>query len=84
MPEQNQVRHLSTEHSDEASAPCRRCGILTSQRLVLRTDEHAIRANLWLCPACHQPQHRAGDGPAVRQPGGARATSSAEPAPQGD
>ncbi len=81
LQEQNQVRQMRTEHAPDTTAACRRCGRTTSQRLVLRTDEHTIRASLWLCPACHQPaQHRATDGPAAQS---GEATPSATSAPPG-
>ena len=67
------VRHLATETARETNAPCRRCGTLTSDRLVLRDDAGTLRASLWLCPGCHQPQHRAADEPTVPDSGEAAA-----------
>lgn len=57
---------MTAETGGETSAPCRRCGSLTSERLVLRAGEQNTRASLWLCSECHQPQHRAAEDPAQR------------------
>lgn len=57
-------RQMTSETGGETSAPCGRCGNLTSERLVLRTGPQTTRASLWLCPECHQPQHRAAEEPA--------------------
>lgn len=63
------VRLMAAESARETSAPCRRCGTPTSERLVLRAGGQVIRASLWLCRQCHQPQHRAVEDPACPESG---------------
>lgn len=55
------ARQLAAESTQETSGPCRRCGSPTNERRVLRDGEQTLRASLWLCSQCRQPQHRAHD-----------------------
>lgn len=43
------------------SAPCRRCGMATDQRVVLVDRTGGDRVGLALCSTCHQPRHRKTD-----------------------